>query len=166
MPEAITTIALENKSIVLTWQQPDNIFMESVFTYDITALLVTTGHVLDLRTITLESLESPREVYNFTEVELCEEIRFTLTQVGDCREQQISTFLPICKETFNLHNIIVFNKEKNSSVPGPFVSEISVKVFFTENGDVGIVEITFQVCITLMYNSDYDCINNYFLITP
>jgi hypothetical protein len=124
MPEAITTIALENKSIVLTWQQPDNIFMESEFTYNITALLVTTGHVLDQRTITLESLESPREVYNFTEVELCEEIRFTLTQAGDCREQQISTFLPI--------------------FPGPFVSEISVKVFFTENGDVGIVEITFQ----------------------
>ena len=111
MPEAITTIALENKSIILTWQQPDNIFMESVFTYNITALLVTTGHVLDQRTITLESLESPREVYNFTEVELCEEIRFTLTQAGDCREQQISTFLPICKETFNLY--IVFNDEKN-----------------------------------------------------
>ena len=146
MPEAITTIALENKSIVLTWQQPDNIFMESVFTYNITALLVTTGHVLDLRTITLESLESPREVFNFTEVKLCEEICFTLTQVGDCREQQICTFLPICKETFNLY--IVFNDENNSSVPGPFVSEISVEVFFTENGDVGIVEITFKVCIT------------------
>ena len=100
MAEAIATMPLENKTLVLTWRQPDNIFMESEFTYNITALLVATGHVLDQRLVTLESMKSPREVYNFTEVELCEDIRFTLTQVGDCREQHVSTFLPICKEVF------------------------------------------------------------------
>ena len=100
MAEAITTTALEEKTLVLTWQQPDNIFMESEFTYNITALSVATGHVLDQRFVTLEPMEFPREVYNFTEVELCEDIYFTLTQVGDCREQQVSTFLPICKDIF------------------------------------------------------------------
>ena len=102
MAEAFTITALENKTLILTWQQPDNIFMESEFTYNITVLSVTTGHVLDQQFVTLEPMESPREVYNFTdsEVELCEDICFTLTQVGDCREQQVSTFLPICKNIF------------------------------------------------------------------
>ena len=53
MAEAIATMALENKTLILTWQQPDNIFMESEFTFNITALLVATGHVLDQRLVTL-----------------------------------------------------------------------------------------------------------------
>ena len=49
----------------------------------------------------------------------------------------------------------VYDDEKMHLVPGPFLSEVSVDVFFTESGDVGIVEITFQVCNILMHNSEY-----------
>ena len=93
MAGAITATVLENKTVFLSWHQPENIFMESEFTYNITALSVTTGHILDHRLITLEPLESPREVYNFTQVESCQEIRFALALLGDCREQYISTYL-------------------------------------------------------------------------
>ena len=95
----MTTISLENKSVVLTWQQPDNIFGEANFAYNITARSLTTGHILEQRVVVLGSLQSPWEKFNFSKVEVCEEVQFTLSQVEDCREQYTTTYIPICKKS-------------------------------------------------------------------
>ena len=96
--ENITAIALNNKTVLLMWQQPENIFKESNFTYNITAVSVTTGALLEHQTITYDPSVSPQERFNFSNVSICEEISFTLIQIGDCREKNTTIFLPICKD--------------------------------------------------------------------
>ena len=96
----MTTIILENKSVNLTWQQPDNIFGEANFIYSITARSLTT--LLEQRVVVLDSLQSPWEEFNFSKVEVCEEVQFTLSQVEDCREQYTTTYILICKNYFLL----------------------------------------------------------------
>lgn len=93
----VTTLVFENKTIVLTWQQPDNAFEEANFTYNITATSLSTGHVLETYLLTQDALQSPWEQFDFSEVEFCEEVNFTVRQAGDCREQYATTALPICK---------------------------------------------------------------------
>ena len=95
--EELMMVVLENKTIFLTWQQPYNIFDEDSFTYNITVM--SNGHnIVDHRVITLNTSQVPWVEFNFTNLEYCDEVNFTLTQEGDCREQHISTFLPICKK--------------------------------------------------------------------
>ena len=96
--ENITAIALHNQTVLLMWQQPENIFKESEFTYNITAMSVMTGALLEHQTITFDPSVSPQEEFNFFNVSICEEISFTLVQIGDCREKNTTIFLPICKD--------------------------------------------------------------------
>ena len=49
------------------------------------------------RLVTLEASVSPREEFNLTEVEDCGEVMLTLVQLGDCREEIVTTTIPICK---------------------------------------------------------------------
>lgn len=46
------------------------------------------------------------------------------------------------------------------TVPGPFLSEVEVTVLFSESGDVGHVEVEFQVIYSPSYNTicNYPCI--------
>lgn len=81
------------------WQQPEDIFEEYEFTYNITARAVKTGALLNNKMVTFNSSASPREKFNFSEADVCKEITFTLSQVGDCREKNTTVFLPICKDT-------------------------------------------------------------------
>ena len=99
-------VVLENKTIFLTWQQPYNIFDEDSFTYNITVM--SNGHIVDQRVITLNTSQVPWEEFNFTNLEFCDEVKFTLTQEGDCREQHISTSLPICKKNLLLYHIQLY----------------------------------------------------------
>jgi hypothetical protein len=121
-PENILAEILENKTGILKWEQPENIFGESNFSYNITASVA--GRVVEQRVVTLEPWQAPLEQFNFTETEDCEEVLFTLTQLGDCREQLTTTAIP--------------------KFPGPFLSEIVTETLYSENGDVGRVELTFQ----------------------
>ena len=100
MIQKIVSIALSNKSIALSWQHPADIFEETVpvFTYNITATLDKTGSVLEQYLVTVDSSDTPREVFNFSDVDFCEEINFILSQVGDCRENSTTVALPICEE--------------------------------------------------------------------
>ena len=93
-------VVLENKTIFLTWQQPYNIFDEDSFTYNITVMSNGHNNIVDHRVITLNTSQVPWVEFNFTNLEYCDEVNFTLTQEGDCREQHISTSLPICKKIY------------------------------------------------------------------
>ena len=99
-------VVLENKTFFLTWQQPYNIFDEDSFTYNITVM--SNGHIVDHRVITLNTSQVPWEEFNFTNLEYCDEVNFTLTQEGDCREQHISTFLPICEKNLLLYHMQLY----------------------------------------------------------
>ena len=96
MTEELMAVIFENKTIFLTWEQPYNMFNETSFTYNLTA--TSNGGVIDQRRITLGPLTTPWEEFIFTDLEYCDEVNLTLIQVGDCREQYITTSLPICKE--------------------------------------------------------------------
>lgn len=106
MAEDLITTILQNKTIILSWQQPENIFEEHEFTYNITAESAITGIILEQRIVILGSLERPREEFNFTEVEFCGEIYFVLTQVGDCRERHSTELLAICKKIILLYTYL------------------------------------------------------------
>ena len=96
MAENVTATVMENKTVILTWQHPVNIFEEADFTYNITVTSLTTSYAIE-RLITMDSLQSPWEEFDFAELNFCEQLEFTLSQPGDCREQHITTLLPICK---------------------------------------------------------------------
>ena len=95
-PEAFSAEVLENKTVILTWVQPEDIFDEQNFTYIIMAL-VSDQQPSEERVLTLAHSDSPREEFNMTQVEDCSEVMFTLIQLGDCREQQLITAIPICE---------------------------------------------------------------------
>ena len=92
-PENIYTEILKNKSLVLTWDHPDT--NEGNFTYVI--MVFDDKRVVEERVVTLLSSESPREEFNLTAVEACGEVTMTLIQLGDCREQIVTTKIPMCK---------------------------------------------------------------------
>ena len=95
-PEAFSAEVLENKTVILTWVQPEDIFDEQNLTYIIMAL-VSDQQPSEDRVLTLQYSDSPREEFNMTQVGDCVEVMFTLIQLGDCREQQLITAIPICE---------------------------------------------------------------------
>ena len=94
-PEAFSAEVLENKTVILTWVQPEDIFDEQNFTYITMAL--ADQQPSEERVLTLAHSDSPREEFNMTQVGDCVEVMFTLIQLGDCREQQLITAIPICE---------------------------------------------------------------------
>ena len=89
---------------MLTWEQPEDIFEEDNFTY---VIMVFDGETMvKERLVTLEASVSPREEFNLTEVEDCGEVMLTLVQLGDCREEIVTTTIPICK-CFNLKKSVL-----------------------------------------------------------
>ena len=94
-PENVQTEVLKNKTLVLTWKQPENKFGEDNFTY--VTMVFDGQRQVEERIVTLEASVSPREEFNLTQVEDCREVMVTLVQLGDCREEIVTTTVPICK---------------------------------------------------------------------
>ena len=92
-PENIYTEILKNKSLMLTWDHPDT--NEGNFTYVI--MVLDDERVVEERVVTLLASESPQEEFNLTAVEACGEVTVTLIQLADCREQIVTTKIPMCK---------------------------------------------------------------------
>ena len=98
---------------ILTWEQPEmNFFREENFTY---VIMVLDGEQLVKdRIVTLEPSHTPSEVFNLTDVEPCQEVTVTLIQLGDCREEILTTIMPIC-ETLLFANTLFYSPCTHSS---------------------------------------------------
>ena len=71
------------------------IFEEDNFTY---VIIVFDGETMvKERLVTLEASLSPREEFNLKKVEDYGEMMLTLVQMGDCREEIVTSTIPICK---------------------------------------------------------------------
>ena len=100
MAHDLEIIALNTTSVGLTWQHPENIFNEHYFTYIITATVVSTDHLIENYTVSINCNDSPWQVFDLSSVGVCEEVNFTVSIVGDCRKKYIVAALHICKNAF------------------------------------------------------------------
>jgi len=100
MAHDIEIIALNTTSVGLTWQHPENIFNEHYFNYIITATVVSTDHLIENYTVAINCSDSPLQVFDLSGVDVCEEVNFTVSIVGDCRKKYIVAALHICKNVF------------------------------------------------------------------
>ena len=88
---------LDSTTAALTWEHPQNIFNESHFNYTVTAVVVSTGYVVEDYTVAIDSTDTPWEVIELSDKYICEEINFTVSLVGDCRVNYTNKSVPICK---------------------------------------------------------------------
>ena len=73
-------------------------FNDKYFNYSVSVVVVSTGRIISQYTVNLESTATPWEEIDLRgRVEECQEINFTLSLVGDCRELYTVAILPICK---------------------------------------------------------------------
>ena len=97
-PQGLKAVLLNTTSFALTWTHPDMSFNDHYFNYTVSVEVVNTGHIISQYMVSLESTATPWEEIDLRgRVEECQEINFTLSLVGDCRELYTVAFLPICK---------------------------------------------------------------------
>ena len=97
-PQELKAVLLNSTSFALTWTHPDMYFNDHYFNYSVSVVVVSTGHIIRQYVVSLESTATPWEEIDLSgRVEMCLEINFTLSLVGDCRELYTVAFLPICK---------------------------------------------------------------------
>ena len=97
LPQQAEVTALNSTTAVLTWQHPHNLFTQSSFSYDISAVVTKTGYVIKDYNTVIRSSDTPMEEFDLSDIEVCEEINFTLSLANDCRKNWTSFILPICK---------------------------------------------------------------------
>lgn len=144
-------MAIENRSVCLTWQHPENIFAEPYFDYSVTAMPVNTEDAVKMKAVTVESTDMPMVVVNMSDVGVCEEVIFTVSLDGDCRRNSTTIALPICKHldviTLEFYDIICkLNFKLIFLVPQCFASEVRAEVTFLGSGELKEVDIHFKVC--------------------
>ena len=88
---------LNSTTAALTWEHPQNIFSASHFNYTVTAVVVSTGHIVEEYTVAINSTDTPWQVIELSDEYICEEINFTLSLVGDCRVNYTTESVPVCK---------------------------------------------------------------------
>ena len=137
-------VAIENSSVCLTWQHPENIFDEPYFNYSVTAIVVNTEDVVEMNAFIVGSNDVPMVVVNVSDVGVCEEVIFTVSLDGDCRRNSTTIALPICKygDIFLIDSICKYN----FLVPEYFQSEVRADVKFLGSGELKEVDVHFKVC--------------------
>ena len=105
-PQGLKAILLNTTSLALTWTHPDTtqlmVAQDEEFTYLIRGDIITTGEQVFEYTTSINPSHSPWEVVDLSG-RGCQEIKFSVSLVRDCRVLSTTAVLPACESPLWLH---------------------------------------------------------------